>query len=640
MKVKQFLAMILSLAMTLSVFTVVSADPGSYEYGTPKVYDIYDLTGSVTNTILGTDATWDGQIKADISSADKENMAFRTKLTMGTQEVRLALNAPEGESIFDANNSYAIRLNGSEGAVQIRRQNHGLAAVNGIDTSGTHVFEAGIVDILSGGSVVGKRIYVKMDDAEVCSYDDTDGYLTGNALGTKIIDFHYGASIQMDTTYTTEYGTPKVYDIYDLTGSETNTILGTDATWEGQIKADISSADKENMAFRTKLTMGTQEVRLALNAPENENIFDATNSYAIRLNGSEGAVQIRRQNHGLTAENGIDTSGTHVFEAGIVDILFGGSRIGKRIYVKMDDTVVCSYDDMDGYLTGDALGTKIIDFHYGSSIQMDTTYACSYGVSLALSDSLDILFTVDGLVGDPSAYSVTYAFNGKEATENCTTAGPNVFTVASCTAAEMTDEVDITVKKNGVETFSVSYSVMEYCTTQIEAEESGSKLSELCKAVLNYGASAQKYFDYNTDKLANAGYEYTELPDVPDEYNKLRITGSGFASAASLSVKSRITINFRVSNVEGMTYSVSKGGSAVAAESRLLSDGRLNVSVTGIGPLLLDDVYTLTVSDGTNTMSIDYSALTYASRKQAKESTSEICRMLYNYYLKAADYVN
>ena len=354
-------------------------------YGTPNVYDIYDLTGSETNTVKGTDETWDGQLLGQVEEEHKENIVFKTKLTMGAQQVRLALNAKAGTSVYDPP-GYAVYINDNNGApyIAIKRNQRDLV-VGSVAVQGTWELEIGILDILTDGVRSGKHVYVKKDGEVVCEAMDTDGYLTGDALGTSVVDFHYGAAIQMDTTKDIEPTEPEtteppltlakatVYDIYDLTGAETNTIPGTDAgEWNGQIHKSIRPEHKENMAFKTELTMGAQEVRLSLNAKDGASVWDAP-GYAVYLYGAGDRVQIRRNNSCLqeTAVEGL--AGTYVFEAGIVDILQDGNRVGKHLYVKINDVVVCEYDDRNGYLTGDALGTKIVDFHYGAAIQMDTT---------------------------------------------------------------------------------------------------------------------------------------------------------------------------------------------------------------------------------------------------------------------------
>ena len=381
---KRVLALLLTLAMLLPGFagTVLPAKADTIT-GEPNVYDIYDLTGSKTNTIKGTDETWDGQIHAKVSEEHKENIVFKTKLTMGAQEVRLSINALDGASIYDPS-GYSVFINHNGGApyIAIKRNMQDLVVGSVASVAGTYELEIGILDILEDGARTGKHLYVKKDGVVVCQVDDTNSYLTGDALGTKIVDFHYGAAIQMDTTYTSEktYGTANVYDIYDLTGSKTNTIKGTDETWDGQIHAKVSEEHKENIVFKTKLTMGAQEVRLSINALDGASIFDPSGySVFIHHNGGAPYIAIKRNMQDLVVGSVASVTGTYELEIGILDILEDGVRTGKHLYVKKDGAVVCEYDDVNGYLTGDALGTKLVDFHYGAPIQMDTTYESSYG---------------------------------------------------------------------------------------------------------------------------------------------------------------------------------------------------------------------------------------------------------------------
>ena len=381
---KRVLALLLTLAMLIPNFTGAmlhaQADTITAE---PNVYDIYDLTGSKTNTIKGTDETWDGQIHADVSAEHKENIVFKTKLTMGAQEVRLSINALSGASIYDPS-GYSVFINDNGGApyIAIKRNMQDLVVGSVASVQGTWELEIGLVDILTDGVRTGKHLYVKKDGVVVCEADDTNGYLTGDALGTKIVDFHYGAAIQMDTTYTSSYGTATVYDIYDLTGAAYNTIKGTDETWDGQIHAKVSEAHKENVAFKTKLTMGAQEVRLSINAIDGASIYDPS-GYSVFINHNGGApyIAIKRNMQDLVVGSVASVQGTWELEIGLVDILTDGVRTGKHLYVKKDGAVVCEADDTNGYLTGDALGTKIVDFHYGAAIQMDTTYTSSYGTA-------------------------------------------------------------------------------------------------------------------------------------------------------------------------------------------------------------------------------------------------------------------
>ena len=83
---KRLLALLLTLAMLLPNFTgTMLTAHAATTTAEPNVYDIYDLTGSMTNTIKGTDETWDGQIHAKVKEEHKENIVLKTKLTMGAQ---------------------------------------------------------------------------------------------------------------------------------------------------------------------------------------------------------------------------------------------------------------------------------------------------------------------------------------------------------------------------------------------------------------------------------------------------------------------------------------------------------------------------------------------------------------------------
>ena len=379
---KRILAFVLVFTMLLPNLIGLMTDvhaitTRSATYGEAKVYNIYDLTGAKTNTIKGTDETWDGQVLGQVSPEHKENIVFKTKLTMGKQQVRLAINAKEGTSIYDPP-GYAVYINDNNGApyVAIYRNQKDLVVGSVPAVDGTYELEIGLRDILTDGVRTGKHIYVKMDGESVCEAEDTNGYLTGDALGTRFVDFHYGAAIRMDTTYTSTvtYGTAEVYDISDLTGSATNTVKGTDETWDGQFLGQVSEEHKENIVFKTKLTMGKQQVRLAINAKDGTSIYDPP-GYAVYINDNNGApyVAIKRNQQDLIVGSVPSVEGTYELEIGLRDILTDGTRTGKHIYVKMDGETICEVQDTSGYLTGEALGTRLVDFHYGAAIQMDTT---------------------------------------------------------------------------------------------------------------------------------------------------------------------------------------------------------------------------------------------------------------------------
>lgn len=156
---KRVLALLLTLAMLLPNLVGVLPVQADTITAEPNVYDIYDLTGSKTNTIKGTDETWDGQIHANVSEEHKENIVFKTKLTMGEQEVRLSVNALDGASIYDPS-GYAVYINHNGGApyIAIKRNNADLVVGSVAAVAGTWELKHFVMDCMEAMSVGRARV--------------------------------------------------------------------------------------------------------------------------------------------------------------------------------------------------------------------------------------------------------------------------------------------------------------------------------------------------------------------------------------------------------------------------------------------------------------------------------------------------
>ncbi len=272
-------------------------------------------------------------------------------------------------------------------------------------------------------------------------------------------------------------------------------------------------------------------------------------------------------------------------------------------------------------------------------------------VALALNDSIAVNLYVTPLDGfDSSKFTVEYTFNSETST-TVTDISKQPIVVAECAAKEMGDIVNIKVSYDGAEPFcDIDYSVREYCEKY--KDSSNTTLAALCNAALDYGAYAEDYFGYKgydkTSKLLNGdGYPAGTLPDaVPVDYelivdgNADLVKKNGLTAQLRLESRTEITFNVLPAS-DTATISVSLGETVLTEgyTSEKDASGVTHVTVSGIAAKELDKAYTLTVTDGSDTLSVSYSALTWAYSKQTDSVDGNLAKALYNYYLAAAAYL-
>ncbi len=169
-------------------------------------------------------------------------------------------------------------------------------------------------------------------------------------------------------------------------------------------------------------------------------------------------------------------------------------------------------------------------------------------------------------------------------------------------ATEMTEEVSVTVA--GVES-SETYttSIKEYVEQLIETDATAAALG---KAILNYGAAAQTYFDVNVDNLANSSLDEADsaIADVLTALSDLNAgdysaddkdaeDGVAFTSA-SLAFGSKTHVNLYFTASEAVTVTVN--GKAVTPVKA--ADGEYYITITNETPDMLTENYSIVLTDG------------------------------------------
>ena len=192
-------------------------------------------------------------------------------------------------------------------------------------------------------------------------------------------------------------------------------------------------------------------------------------------------------------------------------------------------------------------------------------------------------------------------------------------------AKEMTSGIKAKIIDGGKSGTEYTYSVKEYADYLLEhagEREDLTKAVPLVKAMLNYGAYAQIYFDKNTDVPANSGLEAAdkELGEVnitaPDTDFELPegVTFEG----ASLSLRSETTLSLYFKSSKALTFSVD--GKTVETAS---GGGYHVARIRGIPAKELQNSFTLDLTAGTAGGSATYSPMNYCYKVLTGGTESE-----------------
>lgn len=188
-----------------------------------------------------------------------------------------------------------------------------------------------------------------------------------------------------------------------------------------------------------------------------------------------------------------------------------------------------------------------------------------------------------------------------------------------------------------------AFSIRQYAEAIIDGNFDDST-KELVKHMLNYGAKAQTYFDYNAEDLANVNVtdiSFVDVPAVGDEHKANvvgEIEGIKFYGA-SLVLNSRTTLRFYFELSDGKAISDYDFGD-LNVYGRMVGDKKLYfVDVTGIAPNELNEAKTVSINGNPF---VSYNPMAYIVRTYANNSSNaalyELMHALYNYYVVAYAY--
>lgn len=218
---------------------------------------------------------------------------------------------------------------------------------------------------------------------------------------------------------------------------------------------------------------------------------------------------------------------------------------------------------------------------------------------------------------------------------------------ANVAAAQMTEPIRIQVTAAETVGSEYIYSVRKYGDYIMENWDDQTVI-DLVKAMLIYGGSAQDYFGYKLDDMADANISM-EMVDIPYTENVAAVkTGSSskityYGSSLIHEHQTGLRFYFKSTDadISGLTFTASVGGTVLDSDMKVYKNSDMYyVEVSDIAPNDLCDLITISV-DG---FTVSYSPFYYMYRMYNRNTSSEELRNLvaamYNYYCYAAAYLS
>ena len=207
---------------------------------------------------------------------------------------------------------------------------------------------------------------------------------------------------------------------------------------------------------------------------------------------------------------------------------------------------------------------------------------------------------------------------------------------AKISAVQMRDAIAVTVTNGADIGSTATYTAKEYCQAVL-ADETLTQYHALAREMLNYGAMAQVYFDYNADNLANTYITDAAKAEVSettlDQVVLDEISGLDFYGATLVCLDGVAVRYYFTGDVSGLTFTVNGNAYTPVAKDKMHY-----IEISDILPKNLDQKITLTVTDAEgNTMTVSYSPMNYIVRMNAKgdDGLKNLLKALYNYHLAA-----
>ena len=455
---------------------------------------------------------------------------------------------------------------------------------------------------------------------------------------------------------------------------ESTTVTGVKLTEDGtdsgmQTVVDTAMADVTT-EVKTAITDASNvevKVHVTVNAELKEKT-EAENASTVTFKlEPKATVQIYADDVLKVSKQDIDVTNEMIDQTQDIVVTFYTGFNPARVEHTDDAGNLIDFFTGDDIVYDETTGMTTVIIHHFSELKayedvIQEAEGVKYSATLTLNDNTDINFYVKFpstvTETERNKYSVVATFQGETRTFNLssmtgTTSGDTIeYKCASiCTvfSYQMTFPVSIVVKYDGNVIHAYEYSVLKYCTNMLSADDTG--LVDLCKALLDYGANAQQYFNgksyyvgdieyaYDTDvsNLANKATNASNTISATKPASVMSKSGSidGISDySASLILGSETSVKFYFSG--DITDCTVKVNDTVVTPK--LNGNKYEVTCSGIKSFNLGKTVTLTITKGDNTVTLNYSPYSYANRNWDNASIGKLCQALTAYGTKSSTY--
>ena len=224
--------------------------------------------------------------------------------------------------------------------------------------------------------------------------------------------------------------------------------------------------------------------------------------------------------------------------------------------------------------------------------------------------------------------------------EDLTAVGDGLYAaIVKLAAAQMTEDIVLTVRVGGVKILQETYSIRDYVSALLEGDYS-EETKQLCRELLNYGAGAQKYFEHRENDLADDGYDIAPQYSVGEELTKVKISGEvsgiGYYGTSVCHTTQTAVRHYFTGSVAGCRFTVDG-----VQYSPVSKDGMYYIEVPDVDPQDMETPMQVEVTNGADTLCVSYVPLHYfirGYRMADDETTKDLFQAAYSYFKTAAAY--